>query len=74
MIFRRQRIVDIKLTGGELAELIKKFTRRLVNYIQTCSPNEKIAIADYLMKRAKEDDPNKHLLEVHEKLRKEHQR
>jgi len=53
-----------------LAELITKFTRRLISYIHLCSPQMKIKIADFLAEQAKEDDENKHLLEVHPNLRK----
>ena len=57
-------------TGGTLAELIKKFTRRLISYLHQCSPSKRIEVADFLLQKAKDDDENKNLLEVPEKLRK----
>jgi hypothetical protein len=52
-----------------LAELIKKFTRRLISYLHQCSPQKRIEVADFLREKAREDDENKNLLEVPEKLR-----
>ena len=51
----------------------KKFTRRLVNYLYQCSPEERIAAADFLRERLKENketNEQEHLLKVPIKLRK----
>jgi len=56
-----------------LTELIKKLTRRLVSYLHQCSPQRKIEVADFLLEKSKEEDKNRNLLEVPEKLRQMYQ-
>jgi len=52
-----------------IEETIKKFTRRLVNYMHKCSLEEKIAAADFLNSITEEDNLNKNLLKVPKILR-----
>jgi len=55
-----------------LVDLTKKFTRRLVSYMYLCSPKERIAVADFLRERLKENNEtneNSHLLEVPNRIR-----
>lgn len=55
-----------------MADLVKKFTRRLVNYIFNCSPEKRIAAADLLRTLSDENDENAELLDVPEQLRKQY--
>ena len=55
-----------------MVDLTKKFTRRLVSYMYLCSPEEKIAVADFLKERLRENNEtneNSHLLEVPNRIR-----
>ena len=58
-----------------MVDLTKKFTRRLISYMYICSLEERIAVADFLKDRLRENnetDENSHLLEVPNKLREQY--
>ncbi|MGD2072833.1 MAG: hypothetical protein PVG65_05030 [Candidatus Thorarchaeota archaeon] len=57
-----------------MADALKKLKRRIVNYIysNSCNGFLVVRIADFLKLHAREDDENKHLLEIPEKVRKQY--
>ena len=52
-----------------MADMLIKFQRRVVSYLYGCKPIIWIKVADFLKLLSKDDDKNRHLLEVPKKLR-----
>jgi len=52
-----------------MGDILIKFQRRLVSYLYGCNPVIWIKVADLLKLLSKDDDKNRHLLEVPKKLR-----
>ena len=57
-----------------MSNLIQSLRRRLEHYIRNSGPGTIIKIADFLRSIAKDNDPNKKLLDVSDRARKQYQK
>lgn len=57
-----------------MADLIQSLRRRLEHYMRNSGPRTIIRIADFLRSISKDDDSNKKLLDVSDRVRKQYRK